>query len=306
MTAPTAPTASQTPPVLETGLLFSYHYMGEGSSLVDYLGKLGHRPRVFIDSGGFSAFTQGKAIDLRAYARWLRVNAAGIDYYASLDVIGDPRGTLQNQLRLEREGLRPLPIVHFGTPASEVRRYAERGYRYLCLGGMVPHLGRLAQALRLGKDKDEGLAWMRACHEEAQTLGVDLHGFGVMTWNIMQAFPWRSTDSSSWNAGLRFGIVRFYDIKNHVWRSFRLRDIGEVMKHRNCLRAYGVDPRAIITDSEHCLDAVVVLQARSWKAATVEARRRGLLRPDFMLHLVDGRLDFLSRAIRSTAGWVAP
>lgn len=117
----------------ELGLLFSFHYMGE-RSLVGFLASLGHRPRVFVDSGGFSAFTQGAAVDLLAYARWLRANASGIDHYASLDVIGDPRGTLVNQIRLEREGLRPLPS--YGVEPTAIVRDAEETRRFTVIAAV--------------------------------------------------------------------------------------------------------------------------------------------------------------------------
>lgn len=248
----------------EMGLLFSFHYMGE-RSLVSFLTSLGHRPRVFVDSGGFSAFTQGATIDLPTYARWLRANAAGIDHYASLDVIGNPRGTLQNQIRLEQEGLRPLPIVHFGTPASEVRRYAERGYSYLCLGGMVPHLGSMSQALRFGKPH-EGLSWLRSCHEVAEELGVGLHGFGVTAWSLVRGFRWRSVDSSSWSAAVRYGRLPVFDPSTGEWHTTPIRDVGKVMSLAPLLRSYGVDPTAIVRDMEETRRFTVIVAVRSWVA----------------------------------------
>jgi hypothetical protein len=250
----------------ELGLLFSFHYMGE-RSLVGFLASLGHRPRVFVDSGGFSAFTQGAAVDLLAYARWLRANASGIDHYASLDVIGDPRGTLVNQIRLEREGLRPLPIVHFGTDSSEVERYADRGYPYLCLGGMVPHLGSMSQALRFGKDHP-GLVWLRACHEVAQRVGVGLHGFGVTSWSLVKGFPWRSVDSSSWSSAVRYGRLSVFDPTTGEWTTTPIRDVAKVMALSPLLRSYGVEPTAIVRDAEETRRFTVIAAVRSWVAAS--------------------------------------
>ena len=96
-------------PPREVGLLFSFHYL-EGRSLVEYVESLSYQPSTFIDSGGFSAFTQGASISLADYASWLRRNLRAVDHYANLDVIGDPRGTLQNQIRMERLGLRQTPV----------------------------------------------------------------------------------------------------------------------------------------------------------------------------------------------------
>lgn len=257
----------------EMGLLFSFHYL-EGRSVADYVATLGYRPEVFIDSGGFSAFTQGATISIADYSSWLRRNLHAIDHYANLDVIGDPRGTLQNQLRLEALGLRPLPIIHYGTPAEEISRYAKKGYSYACLGGLVPHLGSLSQALR-SNDDHPGLVWLRKCHEVAAAEGVGLHGFGATSWSLLRAFPWRSVDSSTWSTSVRYGRLPVFDPGAGRWVTTPIRDVQGVMRLGPVLRSYGVEPLEILRDMEHTRRLTVLVSARSWLVASRWLRERG-------------------------------
>ena len=55
-----------------------------------------HVPEIFIDSGGFSAKTQGAEIDLSAYVAFLKRYAHRITVYANLDVIGDATSKVSN------------------------------------------------------------------------------------------------------------------------------------------------------------------------------------------------------------------
>jgi len=249
----------------EVGLLFSFHYMGS-RDLGEYLDTLGVPVASFVDSGGFSAWSQGVSIDLDRYASWLRRYARVIDHYANLDVIGSSRGTLLNQIRLERLGLRPLPIVHYGSSQEEIRRYHSRGYEYQCLGGMVPRLGSMSAALRRGQEHD-GLRWLKDSHEAAAELGVKLHGFGVTSWGLVQAFPWRSVDSSSWASGIRYGRLVVFDHRRGRWQGVSLRDRSSIMPVASLIREYGGDPIELIRDLEHSRRWNTICAVRSWVAA---------------------------------------
>ena len=80
-------------------ILLSYHYFKKVNLrelLEKYFGS--YPPMVFIDSGGFSAATQGVEINIEEYAAWLKEYEDLITVYANLDEIGDPELTYERQM----------------------------------------------------------------------------------------------------------------------------------------------------------------------------------------------------------------
>ena len=62
-------------------------------------GKIMEKNKVdlFLDSGAFSAETQGAKIDIQEYIDFIKEHQDVIEVYANLDVIGDPVSTWKNQ-----------------------------------------------------------------------------------------------------------------------------------------------------------------------------------------------------------------
>lgn len=174
--------------------LESYHYIHKQS----YVEKIrADGVKVFLDSGAFSAFTQGIKVDLPKYCDYIKQNIDIIeksedgDILASvLDGIGDDLQTFQNQHYMQEHGVRPLPCFHYG----EDDRYLEwyiKNYNYITIGGMVP------------VDKTVLVHWLDRIWEKYLTDGsgnprLKVHGFGLTTYNLMERYPWYSVDSSSW------------------------------------------------------------------------------------------------------------
>jgi hypothetical protein len=108
-------------------ILDSYHYVGN-ERMVKRIRATGKR--IFLDSGAFSAYTQGAVMDLSRFCRYIIENQDIIDQVdglllaSVLDAIGDPDQTWRNQDRMEREfGVRPLPCYHFGEPPEVLDYY---------------------------------------------------------------------------------------------------------------------------------------------------------------------------------------
>src|SRR2546423_4074021 len=94
-------------------VLFSYHYI-QDAPLDHLLEKYFTRPfpDVFLDSGAFSAYSQGAKINIAAYCRYIFKYKHLLAVYSNLDVIGSAEGTLKNQRYMESKGLQPLPVFH--------------------------------------------------------------------------------------------------------------------------------------------------------------------------------------------------
>ncbi len=187
-------------------ILESYHYVHH-QRIVDNMRE--NNAKVFLDSGAFSAWTTGATIDIRDYCNYIIRNqdiirTDGDAVMASvLDAIGDAQGTFENQMAMERLGVRPLPCFH----KYEDPRYLEwyvKNYDYITIGGMV------------GSSTAELIRWLDPLWDKYLTDGagnplIKVHAFGVTSIPLMKRYPWHSCDSSSWIQVARFGNIYMRD-----------------------------------------------------------------------------------------------
>lgn len=180
-------------------LLESYHFIGNERkrNTVRAGGK-----KVFLDSGAFSAFTQGAEIDLNEYVKFCRDNEDFIEMASVLDGIGDPQKTYENQIEMERQGVCPLPCFHYGEDERYLEWYIEN-YTYITIGGLVP-ISKPEQRAWLDK------IWSRYLCDENGRPKLKVHGFGLTTVDMMSRYPWHSVDSSTWIQKAMFGMIRHF------------------------------------------------------------------------------------------------
>lgn len=176
--------------------LESYHYIYR-QGFVDKLAREG--VKVFLDSGAYSAFSQGAEINLNDFCDYVRRNQHIIEYASVLDAIGDYRGTWHNQAAIERNGVRALPCWHFGEP-DEVGQYYIDNYDHITLGGLVPV--STAQ-MKTWLDR----IFERYLTNPDGTPKVKVHGFGVTSLPMMMRYPWYSVDSSTWAQWANNGMI---------------------------------------------------------------------------------------------------
>ncbi len=246
---------------LRLRVLLSYHYYRD-VDLFELFGKYFQEPwpDVFLDSGAFSAHTQGATIDIGAYAEWVQHHERLATVYANLDVIGDATGTARNQRELERRGLRPLPVFHTGEPWSVLTDTAEE-YPYIALGGMVGQ-----------KNKALLRAWIAKCFATVGERAV-FHGFGVTAWGIMRDFRWYSVDSSSWGAGFRFGTVSLFDEGKGKFVKIDLRDKAGAWEHRKLIESYGFTAKDLAIEGHYDRAAICAMSAMAYMRAEAYLRQ---------------------------------
>lgn len=177
-------------------LLESYHYYNKAKQIE---ATRAGGEKVFLDSGAFSAFTQGVQIDLPTYCRFIQENADVIEVASVLDAIGDPAKTFENQKAMEALGVTPLPCFHSGEDGRYCEHYVAN-YDHMTLGGMV---GASTSALIKWLDT----IWERYLTDGAGRPKVKVHGFGITSIPIMKRYPWYSVDSSSWLQVSSIGAV---------------------------------------------------------------------------------------------------
>jgi hypothetical protein len=232
-------------------ILISYHYF-QDHDIPALFADCEPKPRVFLDSGAFSAATQGAVISVGKYADYLERNLPHLEVYVNLDVIGDHAKTRANQRYLERRGLQPLPVFHAHEPWDVLRELVAE-YDYIALGGIAikgtAHFG----------------GWIKRCFEMAGDTRI--HGLGVSDWTLLRAFPWHSVDHTSWGQGFRYGQVPIFDPQRGRFVKVWLRDREKAWRCSRLLYQYGVSPNDTALWTRAKRPALCRVAARSWMAA---------------------------------------
>lgn len=165
---------------------------------------------LFLDSGAFSAHTQGIKIDIDEYAAFIKKNKKYIDHYANLDVIGDAEASLKNQKYLEKLGLKPIPVFHYGEDISYLKYYI-KNYAYLGIGGTV-------SVSRIDRRKWLDMLFSQyLCDQKTGLPKVKIHGFGLSSFSLMLRYPWYSVDSTTWVKAGSVGSIFVPKYKQGRW-----------------------------------------------------------------------------------------
>lgn len=134
------------------------------------------------------------------YAQFIEAHLPLLTVYANLDIINNAEATWQNQLWFEARGLKPLPVWHFGTDESYLKRYIKKGYEYIAIGGMIPN----ASSVLIGPlDR----LWSTVLTDSKGMPVIKVHGFAMTAFSLMRRYPWYSVDSSSWIKVASYGRV---------------------------------------------------------------------------------------------------
>lgn len=141
----------------------------------------------------------------REYRDFVHEYQIAIDHYANVDVIGNPELSWRNQQHLESLGMKPVPVVHYGSDLKWVKRYAESGHDYIALGGLV------------GVSVVDARPWLTRVFSAHPDL--KFHGFGVTGFRVITGFPWHSVDSSTW---IKISIYGSVLVPPYRGREFRL------------------------------------------------------------------------------------
>jgi len=174
---------------------------------------------LFLDSGAYSAMSQGAEIDIQEYIKFIKEHEHLLNVYVNLDVIGDKikgpgidsaEATLKNQKIMEEAGLNPMPVFHRGEPLEYLQHYVDN-YDYIGLG-MGRAIGNTDQ-LPLWLDTVFGNI---ICGGDGYPK-VKVHGFGMTSLKLMLRYPWYSVDSTSWALTGGMGSIFVPRYKNGEW-----------------------------------------------------------------------------------------
>jgi len=173
----------------KANVLISFYYMDYKKRHTD-LKKKWEWSKLFIDSGAFTAWSQGCKINIDQYINYIKMNFA--DHYAVLDVIGSAEGTYKNQKYMESKGVTPIPCFHYGEDWKWLDLYC-KNYDYVCLGGMVPI------------STPELIKWLDVVF--AKYPKQKFHGFGLTSPKLLRDYPWHTVDSSTWIMHMKYNEI---------------------------------------------------------------------------------------------------
>lgn len=227
-------------------LLISYWYFRSDGAVArvvesaERATQAGANVRILLDSGAFSAHSQGFDIRVADYASWLEeVSPALRDWLVgaiTLDVLNDEAQSWDNWAALQRRGLDTVPAVHLHARLDAVDRYVDAGVDWLALGAMV------GQSL---PKKFGWAAWVHR-HLRDQHPHVRTHGLGATSEKMIASIPWWSVDSSSFGSGFRYGRAKLYDPATRRLIPVSVNGSAETHRHGRLLRdVYGIDPATV-------------------------------------------------------------
>lgn len=169
----------------DLNILIALNYLSERSQAL-----LAGTPDVcfLLDSGAFTAWKKGKEVQLNDYCRSIETLKVKPWRYFALDKIGDPKGTHENLLELNRRGFKPIPIFTRGESPDRLDELYTLN-DVVGIGGLV------------GTPNNKG--FVRGIMEKIG--GRRCHWLGFTSHDFMSAYKPFSCDSSSWIAPMRFG-----------------------------------------------------------------------------------------------------
>lgn len=136
------------------------------------------------------------------YCQYVIEHKDSIDVYATVDVIYNPALTWKTQQYIEKVWkLKPLPVLHYGTPMDWILKYIRAGYDYLGIGGLGQET--TWHSYKAWADQVYDLI----CDPITRKPTIKTHGFAMTSFKLLTRYPWYSTDSSSWAKMAGYGMI---------------------------------------------------------------------------------------------------
>lgn len=132
------------------------------------------------------------------------------DFYANVDVLYKPGYSWKVLKYMEdKHGLKPVPVIHYGTPIKWLNRHLDAGYDMIGLGGIGK--GTSLKAYMRWADK----MFERVCPTNNDRMPIArIHGFAMTSHMLLMRYPWYSVDSSSWTKFASYGILYVPHFRN--------------------------------------------------------------------------------------------
>jgi hypothetical protein len=164
---------------------------------------LTHRDKlnsVILDSGTYSLnFAQKPIINITidSYEAYLRHFGQDYDFYFNFDSDFSQEGfavNIEHQRRLEKVGLKPVPVVH-DIYEEEIQFYIDQGY----------------ETVAVALPKNAALIDLYMAIDRLHKAGIRVHLFGTSSYEYIARLPIFSCDSTTWTKAAAFGKILYWN-----------------------------------------------------------------------------------------------
>jgi hypothetical protein len=160
---------------------------------IDYLKSIEGKFDLLLDSGAFTQWKKGIEPNIEEYMSFINKLEIKPWRYFTLDVVGNAERTHWNFSHLINEGFDPVPIFTRGDSVEELEFYYKHS-DLVGIGGLVGTQGNRGFVKGIMNHVGDRKA----------------HWLGFTSNNFIATYKPYSCDSSSWSAGLQYGILRLY------------------------------------------------------------------------------------------------
>ena len=180
---------------------------------------------LFLDSGAFSAWTQGVEINIQEYIQFCLEHLDIVDVIANLDVIpGRPYQRL-TQKDIDDSAMQGWinykKMRNAGIPREKLVHIFHQGEDMKWLRRMVKEMPYIGLSPANDKTTAQKVMWLDSCMEHVTDKDgmpiVKFHGFAVTSLRLMLRYPWYSVDSTSWVVTGRLGSIYVPRFRDGEW-----------------------------------------------------------------------------------------
>lgn len=223
--------------------------------------------KIMLDSGAFSAFTQGKVIRLGEYMAMCRRLQPHLFSYIMLDVLEDKEATKKNLDVFLKKGLTPMPVWTMDGNLRDLEWMKPRCNGQMCIaGGALSPITWTGPRLKIGREM----------------LGEEtfIHALGFTSIHASSC-PIDSVDSSSYKGAGRFGQVSTYSpergIRNASVGDLRKKSFSELKPWVRTLLAESELPEAFLGRQHKGLySPLYLIGVWAWMRYALDMKRHGI------------------------------
>lgn len=224
-----------------------YSQLNERSHIMQDIEYLKEHPNafcLFVDSGAYTAYTQGKEVDVDDYIKLINEIGDYVTIFAQVDkipqVIGRepteeeladaPRQSWENYLYMvekvdKKYRDKIMPVFHFEEDTKWLHKMLDYTFED---GHHIKYIGLAVSTVDTAAIR---YAWLQMCFdiiEKSPNPDVMTHAFGCTQLDVLQKFPLTSADSTTWVQAAAYGNI-IIDNKVYMISNRRLNQNGNIL-----------------------------------------------------------------------------
>jgi len=142
-----------------------------------------------------------EALQKEMYERYIsfvkeKLKHKKIWFYVTLDFKKHQPTIFKMQKKFIKDGLCPAPVFHGDAGVEWLKKYADLGITYMCLGSIQTR--KIQSRLR---------KYFDIVFNEGEKLGLQFHGLGFSSPALFLDYPFKSMDTAAWTKVAAYGSV---------------------------------------------------------------------------------------------------